>query len=303
MTAEYNEQANQQAASPAPLWIAQFDRHRTLYIFLALAIYLFANNTINATSVWMEDTRDGVAGIHLWEPFVWEYTSALSTLILFPLLAFAFNRNPPRLTGIARQLLWHLLATVLFAVAHVSLMVMMREFLYLLAGGDYRFGRWLWEFWYEYRKDAWGYLLLFVLYHVGRLAYSRLKGEASLIAESESTPSADAGSKPPEHFLVKKLDKEFLVRVADIEWIESSGNYVNLHSRGRIYPLRSTLKEIAERLAPAGFSRIHRGLVVNHNAIEHISFQSSGDGEVQLQGGQQLNLSRRYRDTFKQALT
>ncbi len=181
-------------------------------------------------------------------------------------------------------------------------MVLLRELLYALDGGNYNFGPWLPEFWYEYRKDAWGYFTYFCLYHVSRVAYGRLKGEASLIAESEPAAGAPATQAVPEHFLVRKLDKEFLVRVADIEWIESAGNYVNLHSRGRIYPLRGTLTNIAGRLAPAGFSRIHRGLVVNHNAIEHISIQSSGDGEVQLRNGKLLNLSRRYRDTFKQAL-
>lgn len=299
-----NEYENQSMQQPAPLltrWIERFDRHRTLYLYLALAAYLFTNNTVNALSVWTEHNRGGTPDIRLWEPFAWEYTSALGTLALFPFLAFVFRRNPPRLSRIGRQLGWHLAATLLFTAAHICLMALMRELLYGLAGGDYDFGPWLREFWYEYRKDAWGYAVFFCLYYLLRLVYSRLKGEARLIAEKEtaaSTPTVQV----PEHFLVKKLDKEFLVRVADIDWIESSGNYVNLHSGGRIYPLRSTLSAIAERLAPAGFSRIHRGLVVNHNAIEHISVQSSGDGEVQLRCGKLLNLSRRYRDAFKQAL-
>ncbi|WP_193164120.1 LytR/AlgR family response regulator transcription factor [Microbulbifer hainanensis] len=299
---EYNGQPEQPSNSVANPWIERFDRHRMLYSYLALTVYLFINNTVNAFSVWADHNRGGLAHIQLWEPLVWEYTSAISILTLLPILVFAFRHNPPRLTRFGRQLGWHLLASMLFSVAHVFLMVQMRKLIYLLAGESYGFGTWLPEFGYEYRKDVWGYAIYFCLYYVFRLAYSRLKGEASLIAENEPAQGADGGQKLPEHFLVKKLDKEFLVRVADIEWIEASGNYVNLHSRGRIYPLRSTLTEIAERLAPAGFSRIHRGLVVNHNAIEHISFQSSGDGEVQLQCGKLLNLSRRYRDTFKQAL-
>lgn len=302
MTSEHKNQAIPQSAPPLTQWIERFDRHRTLYIYLALAAYLFTNNTINALSVWTEHNRGGAADIQLWEPFAWEYTSALSTLLLFPFLAFAFRRNPPRLTRVGRQLGWHLVATLLFAAAHVSLMVAMRELIYTFDGGNYNFGPWLREFWYEYRKDAWGYALFFCLYHLFRLTYGRLKGEASLIAEHEPVAGTPTGQAVPEHFLVKKLDKEFLVRVADIEWIEAAGNYVNLHSRGRIYPLRGTLTSIAERLAPAGFSRIHRGLVVNHSAIEHISLQSSGDGQVQLHSGKLLNLSRRYRDAFKQAL-
>lgn len=303
MSNGYKNQAAPQPPPPLARWIGRFDRHRTLYLYVVLAVYIFTNNTINALSVWADHNRDGAANILPWEPFVWEYTSALSITVLFPFLFFAFRRNPPRLTHIGRQLGWHLLATLLFSAAHVSLMVLLREPLYAIAGSNYNFGAWPSEFWYEYRKDAWGYFTYFCLYHVGRLAYSRLKGEASLIAESDPVTGSTSSPEVPEHFLVKKLDKEFLVRVADIDWIESSGNYVNLHSRGRIYPLRGTLTAIAERLAPAGFSRIHRGLVVNHNAIDHISIQSSGDGEVRLQCGKLLNLSRRYRDAFKQALT
>jgi len=301
MSNEHKNQAIQQSTPPLTQWIERFDRHRTLYIYLALAAHIFTNNTINALSVWADHNRNGAADIQLWEPFAWEYTSALSTIALFPFLLFAFRSNPPRLTRVGRQFGWHLLATMLFSAVHVSLMVLLRELLYALDGGNYNFGPWLPEFWYEYRKDAWGYSLYFCLYHLFRLAYGRLKGEASLIGENEPAAGTPTG-QVPEHFLVKKLDKEFLVRVADIEWIESAGNYVNLHSRGRIYPLRGTLTSIAERLAPAGFSRIHRGLVVNHKAIDHISLQSSGDGEVQLRCGKLLNLSRRYRDAFKQAL-
>lgn len=302
MNDKHENRATQQPPPSLNRWIERFDRHRTRYVYLALAVYFFINNTINASSVWMEHSRDGTPDIHLWEPFAWEYTSALSILLLFPFLLFAYRRNPPRLARPVRQLGWHLVASLVFATAHVTLMIAMRELIYALDGSDYNFGPGLREFWYEYRKDAWGYAMFFCLYHLFRLTYSRLKGEASLIAEQETGTDAPSGPEVPEHFLVRKLDREFLVRVAEIDWIESSGNYVNLHSRGRIYPLRSTLGAIAGRLAPVGFSRIHRGLVVNHNAIEHISLQSSGDGEVQLRCGKLLNLSRRYRDTFKQAL-
>lgn len=106
-------------------------------------------------------------------------------------------------------------------------------------------------------------------------------------------------STSPEHFLVRKLDKEFLVKVVDIDWLESSGNYVNLHSKGRIYPLRATLANTVELLQHKGFSRIHRSLAVNHHAIHSISYDPSGDGEILLNSGERLNLSRRFKDEFR----
>jgi DNA-binding LytR/AlgR family response regulator len=98
---------------------------------------------------------------------------------------------------------------------------------------------------------------------------------------------------------VRKLDKEFLVKVDDIDWLESSGNYVNLHSKGRIYPLRATLANTVDLLQHKGFSRIHRSLAINHHAIHSISYDPSGDGEILLNSGEKLNLSRRFKDEFR----
>lgn len=283
----------------------RFDEQPTLYSYLLLALYFFINAAINASSVWMEHRRDSVSCLQLWEPIVWEYSSAFSTLLLMPLLFWWFNRYPLQLSAIRRQLLAHLLGSLLFSVLHVSIMVALRELVYLWQGGNYNFGPLLREFFYEYRKDAWGYLSFVIGYHLVLFVYSRIKGEAHQLdsAEENAEDGADSPSaKAPEHFLVKKLDKEFLIRTDDIEWLEASGNYVNLHSKGRIYPLRATLSNTLLQLGSKGFSRIHRSLAVNHTAIDSISYDSSGDGDILLKSGQQLALSRRYKDAFRAAL-
>ncbi|WP_438864574.1 LytR/AlgR family response regulator transcription factor [Neptunicella sp.] len=276
----------------------RFDKYRRWYMGMLIFAYLFINNSINATSVWMEQNRDGSPTIDLWEPFCWEYTSTLSIMLLLPLFLYLFSLWPPRLTKVWQQLLKHFLGTLLFSILHVSLMVWFREIIYAWQGGDYNFGPILREFVYEYRKDAWGYVFFYGMYNLYHFVYSRLKGEANLIESVEQSPAVQ--SKVPGHLLVRKLDKEFLVKVSDIEWMESAGNYVNLHSGGRIYPLRATLATTLERLESAGFSRIHRSYAVNHQAIDNISYQPSGDGEITLKNGHKLNLSRRYKDQFKQ---
>lgn len=279
----------------------QFDKRPQLYSYLLLALYFFINAAINASSVWMEHSHSGDNPLQLWEPIVWEYSSALSTLLLLPLLFWWFNRYPLQLSAIRRQLMAHLLGSLLFSMLHVGLMVAMRELVYHWQGGNYNFGPILREFFYEYRKDAWGYLSFVIGYRLLLFGYSRIKGEAHQLDSAEGTADVQP-AKAPEHFLVKKLDKEFLIRSDDIEWLEASGNYVNLHSKGRIYPLRATLGNTLAQLSSKGFSRIHRSLAVNHNAIDSISYDSSGDGDILLKSGQQLALSRRYKDAFRAAL-
>ncbi len=281
-------------------FLAQVEKNKIRYGYLVIFLYLLVNNTINASSVWMEHTREGNPTIAMWEPFVWEYTSAVSTFCLLPLLFYFFDKYPPRFTAVKKQLLVHLAATIIFSILHVVIMVLLREWLYLLNDGNYDFGAWPRELWFEYRKDAWGYVLAFMVFHTVRNLYSRIKGEASLVVESEEQMDK---SQAPAHFLVKKLDKEFLIKTADIQWLESCGNYVNLHCNGRIYPYRSTLADLVEKLSSAGFSRVHRSYAVCHNAIEHISYQPSGDGDIKLKSGQTLKLSRRFKDALKQSLS
>jgi len=281
-------------------WFEKFDQHQGRYVALLMAAYLLVNNSINATSNWMEASRNGSPDFALWEPFLWEYSSAISTLCLAPILFFCWAKLSNNLLKLPKQVVLHVGLAVAFSVSHVALMVAMRKVVYALAASEYNFEPVFREFFYELRKDVWGYLFFFALYQLYQFVYRRLKGEANLISAQTKDQRVLAA---PEHLLVKKLDREFLVRVSDIEWLESSGNYVNLHSGGRIYPLRATLGELSERLAESGFSRIHRSYMVNHHVIDHISYQSSCDGEIHLKGGQVLNLSRRYKDAFKERLS
>lgn len=285
-------------------WFERFDQHKVLYSYLAFALYLLINNGINASSVWMEHNRDPFSTLQWWEPLLWEYSSAIGTLIMTPFLVWFFHKVPPRFNALRWQLSLHFVASLLFCIGHISLMVALRKLVYGLLGQGYDFGPLAREFFYEYRKDVWGYVFLFGLFQLGQFVYRRLKGDAMLIGaeqneDTQDTTTSHQNNTAPEHFLVRKLDKEFLVKVADIDWLESSGNYVNLHSKGRIYPLRATLAKTVELLQHKGFSRIHRSLAVNHHAIDNISYDASGDGEILLNSGERLNLSRRFKDEFR----
>jgi len=285
-------------------WFEKFDQHKMLYSYLLFALYLLLNNSINASSVWMEHHRDPLSTLQWWEPLLWEYSSAIGTLILTPFLVWFFHKVPPRFNALRWQLSLHFVASLLFCIGHISLMVALRKLVYGLLGRGYDFGPLAREFFYEYRKDVWGYVFLFALFQLGQFVYRRLKGDAMLIGaeqneDTQDTTTSHQSNTAPEHFLVRKLDKEFLVKVADIDWLESSGNYVNLHSKGRIYPLRATLAKTVELLQHKGFSRIHRSLAVNHQAIDSISYEASGDGEILLHSGERLNLSRRFKDEFR----
>jgi len=125
----------------------------------------------------------------------------------------------------------------------------------------------------------------------------RLQGEANFIVNGEEID----GPISCDRILVKKLGKEFIVKVSEIEWLEASGNYVNLHVKGRIYPTRNILSKLIVEISEKGFYRIHRSYAVNIDAIEAIEKLSSGSGSVILKSGKSLNLSRHYYSELKQS--
>jgi two-component system LytT family response regulator len=105
-----------------------------------------------------------------------------------------------------------------------------------------------------------------------------------------------AGQSYLARLTVKRNQRLALVGVADIDWIESSGNYARLHSHGTSYVVRMTMGELERRLDPVRFARIHRSTIVQVDRIQDIIAAWHGDFDVTLRDGTVLRLSRNYRD-------
>jgi hypothetical protein len=276
--------------------LERYLKHERLYMTAGLATLLFINGTVIATSIIMEAQRSG-RSVPIATPFITEYTSHLAVLLLVPLLIRAVDWFPLRYGTLRRSIAAHIVITVLFCLAHIGLFVALRKLAFGALGEVYIYSDDpLLSFVYEYRKDAWSYVLWIAGIHSYRFTLSRLRGEAVPVGESEE-PAPNAA---PERFLVRKLGREFVVRVDDVEWLEAAGNYVNLHVGERTYPLRATMNSVINELSGRGFVRIHRSNGVNLDFVESLTPLESGDATVTLRSGQTLALSRRYRDSFRQ---
>jgi len=274
--------------------LQHFQRFQTFYAALLLFSYVVINNTVNATTQIMEAQRDGTLPFLLWEPFVWEYSSAFSTLLIFPAVVWLLRKVPFDWHNIALSLCTYFVASIIFSVFHISVMVGGRKLIYWLNELHYNFGLSWFEFLYEYQKDAISFLFFITLIKVYQYIVKQLLGEASSIDESEQH-----NTDTINRLLVKKRGKEFIIKIDDVDWLESSGNYVNLHIGTSIYPLRTTLTALSEQLEDKGFCRVHRSHGVNLDRIECITPLPSGDSEIKLTTGKVLNLSRRYKEQFK----
>jgi two-component system LytT family response regulator len=100
-----------------------------------------------------------------------------------------------------------------------------------------------------------------------------------------------------QRFVVKDATGYKLLRTADIDWIESAGNYVRIHSAsGAAFIVRITMVELERSLDPEQFARIHRSSIVNLDRITELRPATSGDFHVLLASGTSVRMSRHYRD-------
>ena len=245
------------------------------------------------------DVRRAHLEFAAWQPVVWEASSAIVSLALVPALVWFTRRFPLHLDTLRRTLPIHLLGSLVWSALHVAGMVALRKLAYASAGGHYDFGQWWWEFGYEYLKDVRTYAGAVAILEGYRFVLRRVQGEASLLTAPDEGPPVERIERP-DRFLIRKLGREFLVAAADIEWLQASGNYVNLRVRGRDYPLRSTIGGIEDKLDPARFVRVHRSHILNLDQVASIEPLDSGDARVHMKDGSNLPCSRTYRSGLKQ---
>ncbi len=236
------------------------------------------------------------------EPLILEATSHIAMALVIPLLLLFDRLVPIRLATWFSSLAAHVFFSAVFSLAHVTLMYWARVFIFSIVGAParYRWSNWLGEFSYEYLKDFRSYFLVLVLSYLYRFTIRRLQGEAGFLSEEKDEQTVAGMS---DRFLIKKLGREFLVRIDEIDWVESCGNYVNLHVGDRVYPLRETMTRIDERLLPLGFQRVHRSAIVNLEQVSEIVAFDTGDGQAKLKSDVMVPVSRRFRQELRARLS
>lgn len=270
-------------------------RHMLAWRIALTAVLLAAVALTNAFSEVSDFARFGDA-LPLREALTWEFSSVILIGALIPFVSWLLARVPLD----ARR--WyacgpiHLLATVPFSIVHVAGMVGLRKLAYAIAGGSYHFGPALPGWIYEYRKDFVVYWIIVAFLCAGSAwRYWRRRHAETLAAGLDAAPPLTSSAAALDRLVVRKLNREFVLDVADIVRLESSGNYVTVHANGSTYLLRGSLAGLSQQLDSRRFVQIHRGQVVNVDHVREIQPWDHGDYRVVLDDGSLVNFSRRYR--------
>ena len=104
-------------------------------------------------------------------------------------------------------------------------------------------------------------------------------------------------------FLVGERERRlYPLQPAQVDYIESAGNYVKYHRANTDYIARESIKRLDVLLGPLGFLRIERSLLLNMHAIAYAQPLSRGSFCFTLYCGARLRSGHAYRDDILAAL-
>ncbi len=128
-----------------------------------------------------------------------------------------------------------------------------------------------------------------------RLKEHRLSDLMQQAASEVSESSDDEASLDDGHLrtlAVRSQGRSRLIRVTDLLWIESADYYARLHTARGSHLIRTPLATLEERLDPRRFLRVHRGAIVNIEAVVAVEHLPKGAQIVVLSDGTRCRVSR-----------
>jgi two-component system LytT family response regulator len=122
---------------------------------------------------------------------------------------------------------------------------------------------------------------------------------------AQHTPAIPSVAETPtsERLVVRDGERLSFVEIDHVEWFESAGNYIKVHSGGRSFVMRTTMDRLAQRLAGrSNFVRVRRSALVNVRAIATLERYGKSAYVVHLKGGAKIISSRYYQPALRRLL-
>ena len=109
----------------------------------------------------------------------------------------------------------------------------------------------------------------------------------------DALQQAETPNKAPlQRILVKDRGQIFPVNVNDIAYLKSDAKYTGIYVSDKTYLVRLGLSELAERLDPQRFVRIHRSVMVNLDFVESMKADDQSQLQLHMRDGSVLMANR-----------
>jgi DNA-binding LytR/AlgR family response regulator len=125
--------------------------------------------------------------------------------------------------------------------------------------------------------------------------------QAALAQRDEPSPGPGPSSYETELWVRERGDR-IRLEVDLIDWIEAEREYIRVHSRGRSFLLRRSIRDVQGRLDPAEFIRVHRGALVRKDRIVRVTGLVGGPITLVLKTGAEVPVARRSLAAVKRSI-
>ena len=160
-----------------------------------------------------------------------------------------------------------------------------------------------------FRRDRFAASLARVRLHLRALAAEREHGAeepgadpAARLARTGAALEAPPFTADPERMIVKSGNRLVFVPFAELDFIRAAANYVTLHVGAQTWDVREKIGDIALRLPPGRFLRIHRSYSVNVAALQSLYPSGGGEYMAALRNGRELPVGASYPAAIREAL-
>ena len=257
-----------------------------LWFALALAVWSVPA-ALGATQQWVQ-LRETPKHIGWLATFLYQAPSWYALVPMTPMVVIATRRWPLRGEQLGARIAAHLGVSLLFGVLFVVVSVPVRNALHPAPVQWELFGP-------PFYKSAPQFAA------VGVLAYLLLVLAGSLI---ESTRHAAAlsvelegrGPEPVRRIVVETPCGKAVLSPTEIRWAEPNGRGTLLRTDADTVRTRHTMADLEGLLAPLGFARVHRSRLVNVARVREVAGGAGRDGQLTLDSGDRVPVSRRRRD-------
>jgi len=99
-----------------------------------------------------------------------------------------------------------------------------------------------------------------------------------------------------QRLAVKSPGRTVFVKIEQLDWAETAGNYVVLHTGKETHVMRETMQALESRLDPAQFLRVSRSVLVNADRIKELQPGFNGEHVVLLRDGTRVPMTRGLRE-------
>lgn len=253
--------------------------------WVALIAFLWTVDTF-AKITYRNNAGFGKDNLHL---ITEQVTSAVAVLVMLIFASYWLRLFPLRRGQWATAVIGHTAGSIIFAFGHHVLMILQRAIFYAAMDVNY-----IWQpnfvanLIVEYQKD--------IKIYAGIVA---VMSAYQYYRRTQSTPLShpEVGNR----LVVQTGSGEAFLNYEEIDYIEASRNYVEVHAGSKAYLIRDTFANTEKRLRGGPFTRSHRSYIVNLDKVAEIK-TIDGAQQIHLKGGAALPLSRGYREAFKAAI-